>query len=111
MKPFLERVVMTTKLADDREGWMAASPIHLIHENVPPFLVVHGELDVLLYVEEARAFVERLSEVSAQPIAYAEVPGAQHAFDIFTSVRAAAAVGKTIEAFSNAVTGDRYSKR
>ena len=104
MRPFLERMVMTTKLGEDREGWMAASPIHLIHEDVPPFFVVHGALDVFLYAEETRAFVERLAAVSSQPIAYAEVPGAQHAFEIFHSVRAAATVD-AIEAFSTAVVG------
>ena len=33
-----------------------------------------------------------LRAVSTQPVAYAELPGAQHAFDVFPSVRTAAVV-------------------
>ena len=40
-------------------------------------------------VEQARAFTARLREVSRQPVAYAELPFAQHAFEIFGSARAA----------------------
>jgi acetyl esterase/lipase len=43
----------------------------------------------LIPVEQARAFTARLREVSGQPVAYAEMPFAQHAFDIFGSARAA----------------------
>ena len=40
-------------------------------------------------VEQARVFTKRLREVSRQPVVYAEMPFAQHAFDIFGSPRAA----------------------
>jgi hypothetical protein len=50
--------------------------------------VVHGDLDTLAPVEDARLFVERLAELSHEPVFYAELPGAQHAFEIFTSPRA-----------------------
>jgi acetyl esterase/lipase len=43
----------------------------------------------LIPVEQARSFVGRLREVSRQPVVYAELPYAQHAFDIFGSARAA----------------------
>jgi acetyl esterase/lipase len=43
----------------------------------------------LIPVEQGRAFAKRLREVSRQPVAYAEMPFAQHAFDIFGSARAA----------------------
>ena len=51
--------------------------------------MLHGRNDSLIPVEQARAFSKRLREVSRQPVAYAELPFAQHAFDIFGSVRAA----------------------
>lgn len=51
--------------------------------------MLHGRNDSLAYVEQARAFVERLRQVSTQPVVYAELPFTQHAFDIFGSVRAA----------------------
>jgi acetyl esterase/lipase len=43
----------------------------------------------LVPVEQARSFVARLGEVSQQPVVYAALPWAQHAFDIFGSARAA----------------------
>jgi acetyl esterase/lipase len=43
----------------------------------------------LIPVEQGRVFSARLREVSRQPVAYAELPIAQHAFDIFGSARAA----------------------
>jgi hypothetical protein len=43
--------------------------------------------DTLVPVAEARLFVELLRGVSRQPVVYAELPGAQHAFEVFVSVR------------------------
>jgi acetyl esterase/lipase len=40
-------------------------------------------------VTQARSFVTRLREASAQPVVYAELPCTQHAFDMFGSARAA----------------------
>lgn len=51
--------------------------------------MLHGRNDSLIPVEQARSFTERLREVSRQPVVYAELPFAQHAFDIFGSARAA----------------------
>lgn len=66
-----------------------ASPITHISEDAPPFFVLHGVNDTLVPVGQARSFVARLREVSRQPVVYAELPSAQHAFDIFGSHRAA----------------------
>ena len=44
--------------------------------------------DSLIPVGEAQEFVEELRAVSKSPVAYAELPNAQHAFDIFGSPRA-----------------------
>ena len=55
--------------------------------EAPPFFVLHGVNDTLVPVESARTFVERLRAVSAEPVAYAELPLAQHAFDILASLR------------------------
>ena len=49
---------------------------------------------------QARAFVERLREVSKNPVVYAELPGAQHAFDTFPSIRSAHVV-RAIERYLN----------
>lgn len=60
-----------------------------ISADAPPFFVLHGVNDSLVPVEQARAFTARLREVSTSPVVYAELPLAQHAFDIFGSPRAA----------------------
>jgi acetyl esterase/lipase len=71
------------------DDYIAASPLDQISEKAPPFFVIHGEHDTLVPVREAREFVRRLREVSPNPVAYAELSGAQHAFDIFPSIRSA----------------------
>jgi len=50
---------------------------------------LNGRNDTFLPVEQARVFVTRLREVNARPVVYAELPIAQHAFDVFGSARAA----------------------
>ena len=87
MAKFLERSVMKSKLATAREAWERASPMDQVNQGAPPFLVVHGANDTLVPVAEARTFVELLRAASDAPVVYAELPGAQHAFEIFRSVR------------------------
>lgn len=38
-------------------------------------------------MEIARSFVGDLRSTSSNPVVYAELPGAQHAFDLFHSIR------------------------
>ncbi|MET7994196.1 alpha/beta hydrolase [Amycolatopsis sp. NPDC005232] len=71
------------------DDYMAASPLDRVSDSAPPFFVIHGRNDSLVPVEEAREFVARLRAASKQPVAYAELAGAQHAFDIFPSIRSA----------------------
>jgi acetyl esterase/lipase len=88
MVRWLERTVMPGPSAQDPAVWDLASPIALLRRDAPPFFVLHGTHDSLASVEDARYFAERLRAVSAQPVVYAELPGAQHAWDVFRSVRA-----------------------
>ena len=67
---------------------------------------MHGDQDTLVIVEDARHFVEQLSAVSSNPIVYAELPGAQHGFDLFRSRRLETVVD-AIEAFAASVTATR----
>ena len=46
----------------------------------------------MLLVEDARHFVDALRAVSRAPVGYAELPGAQHAFDGFASLRCGAVI-------------------
>ncbi|HUY67282.1 MAG TPA: hypothetical protein VMV06_10730, partial [Acidimicrobiales bacterium] len=52
-----------------------------------PMFVFHGTNDTLVPVAVGRHFVARLAEVSEAPVAYAELPRAQHAFDVMASIR------------------------
>jgi acetyl esterase/lipase len=87
LAPFLNRHVMKSTPEEDPEAFRKASPLHCITPDAPPFFVVHGEADTLVPAAEAREFVAALRERSKQPAAYTEIPGAQHAFEIFPSVR------------------------
>jgi len=86
---FLEPIVMQAFLADERGKFVDASPLHHLRADAPPFLVIHGDRDTLAPVEDARTFVERLRALSGEPVLYAEMKGAQHAFEVFPSVRTA----------------------
>ncbi|MEB3983833.1 alpha/beta hydrolase [Mycobacterium sp. 663a-19] len=84
----LEKLVVKRKLSTHRHIYLDASPIQYIRPDAPPFFVLHGSDDSLIPVIEAREFVEQLRAVSKFPVVYAELPYAQHAFDIFGSPRA-----------------------
>ncbi|MBD7949564.1 alpha/beta hydrolase [Oerskovia rustica] len=88
----------------DRE--VESAPDAYLHPAAPPFLVVHGDQDTLVPVEGARQFVADLREVSTSPVVYAELPGAQHGFDLFHSVRFDAVV-TAVEAFADRVLAAR----
>jgi acetyl esterase/lipase len=93
----LDRVVMKTT---DDEVYRAASPLAAVRPDAPPFFVIHGRNDTLVPVTEARLFVERLRAISSSPVLYLELPGTQHAFDVFPSIRSAhvvRAVGRFVE--------------
>jgi len=84
---FLEPMIMKRFIAEDPEAFHRASPLDRVHPDAPPFFVIHGDNDTLAPVEDARAFVARLREVSRNPVCYLELHGAQHAFDLLTSIR------------------------
>ncbi len=84
----LERLVVKRRLDTHRHIYLDASPIRYVTPDAPPFFVLHGTNDSLIPVEEAQEFVDELRAVSKSPVVYAEMPSAQHAFDIFGSPRA-----------------------
>jgi acetyl esterase/lipase len=87
LEGFLAKTVMKTPLADDRAHWEEASPMSWVGPDAPPFFVIHGANDSLVPVEQGEAFATMLRAVSHQPVVFAALPRAQHAFDIFNSVR------------------------
>ncbi len=92
MVPLLAKQVFKKTPDQDPELWDAMSPITRVSEQAPPFLVIQGTHDTLVFVEEAREFVRALREKSKAPVAYLEMEGAQHAFDVFHSPRSRHAV-------------------
>ncbi len=84
---FMERIVLKCSPAEHPDVWDAASPAARDLGDAPPFLVVHGTNDSLVPYQQARSFVAQLRAASRRPVVYAELPGAQHAFEIFASVR------------------------
>jgi acetyl esterase/lipase len=74
------------------------SPITYVHEAAPPFFLLHGDHDNLVPVAGTRRFAAALRAVSRNPVAYAELPRAEHNFDQFNSVRSLA-VARAVEAF------------
>jgi acetyl esterase/lipase len=83
----LESLIMKAFRDEEPEKFRRASPIDRIHSEAPPFFVIHGDRDTLAPVEEARYFADQLRDISKEPVIYAELGGAQHAFDLFCSPR------------------------
>ena len=77
----------------------ASSPLAYVRPDAPPLFLAHGDHDTVVPVEVARRFAARLGGVSSSPVVYAELPGAQHAFDLFGSLRFELVVD-TVEAFT-----------
>lgn len=84
---FLAPVVIGKPYEGNEELFEAASPILRIHADVPDIFVIHGDKDSLVDVSQARLFTDELRRTSKNSVVYAELPGAQHAFDIFHSIR------------------------
>lgn len=101
----LARIVMKAKLAAAAEAYAAASPVLQVCAAAPPFLIFHGDRDSLAPVSAARAFAAALRGACTAPVTYVELPGAQHAFELFPSLRSLAAVQGT-RRFCQAIWND-----
>ena len=86
---FLGPRILKRGWADAPEMFEAASPLLRVGPDAPDFFVLHGTHDSLVSVEQARLFVHELRSKSQRSVVYAELPGAQHAFDVFPSIRSA----------------------
>lgn len=80
-------VVIKDSVERARDRYELMSPISHVRQDAPPFFIVHGDKDTLVPVDEARHFSDALAAVSKNPVLYAEIPDAQHAFEIFRSIR------------------------
>lgn len=71
-----------------------SSPRAYVRADAPPFFVAQGDRDSFSprFIEISRGFAGELRRASSSPVVYAELPGAQHSFDLFHSIRIEAAV-------------------
>ncbi|WP_347551263.1 alpha/beta hydrolase [Pseudalkalibacillus hwajinpoensis] len=94
-----------------REG-LPSSPFACNVKEAPPFLIAHGDRDTIVSVEHARSFVQHVRTSSSHPVVYVELPGAEHNFDLFHSIRNEAVIGG-IEVFSDWVLaqGNHHDRR
>jgi acetyl esterase/lipase len=106
----LERFVMKRPFAAHRDEYARASPMHRVHPDAPPFLVIHGTHDSLAPVGEARLFVELLRKTSRATVGYIELPAAQHAFEVFHSPRTSFVV-RAVDRFLASVHSDYLATR
>jgi acetyl esterase/lipase len=82
---------------DSRQS-LPSSPFDYAERGSAPLLIVHGDQDTLTPAKRARALAERARNASANQVVYAELPGAQHSFDLLSSIRFEAVIDG-IEAF------------
>ncbi|TNF89099.1 MAG: alpha/beta hydrolase [Gammaproteobacteria bacterium] len=87
LRDFLGHKIMPGSPQEYAELWDQASPVARVHVEAPPFFIIHGGSDVMTSWEGAQAFSTTLARVSQNPVAYAKLPGTQHAFDGFHSIR------------------------
>ncbi|SFQ08547.1 Prolyl oligopeptidase family protein [Amycolatopsis arida] len=87
LRALLARYVVGRDPVEFLDDYVAASPLDRITDQAPPFFVLHGDRDTMVPVAEAREFIRRLRAISPHPVAYAELAGAQHAFDLLPSIR------------------------
>ena len=92
------------------EAWDRASPITRVNPEAPPWFLIHGDADTLVPVGEARHFAAALASKTRAPLAYAELHGAQHAFELFPSVRTLHAVN-AVHRFLAWVQSDHLRQR
>jgi len=69
------------------EVFELASPMTHVTADAPDFFVIHGTHDGLASVTQGRDFVAKLREVSRGLVTYLELPGTQHGFEVFSSLR------------------------
>ena len=89
---------------------LPSSPLDYVRADAPPFLIAHGDQDTYVPATQARELANRLRDISTSPVVYAELPGAQHSFDLFHSIRFETLIDG-IEAFAAWVRSQEPTRR
>ena len=84
-------------------GGSRSTPCSEVHADAPPVFIIHGTNDTGVPGGWAEGLVARLREVSRSPVCFADLPGAQHTFDLTYSLRFSHVVN-AVEAFASLVT-------
>jgi len=79
------------------DGTASSTPASFVSSQAPPFFLAHGDKDTVVPVERAREFVEQLRRGSSSEVLYVELPGGQHSFDLFGSIRNENVVGRAVD--------------
>lgn len=77
-----EELVFKKRYLDNPELYRLSQPLTYLHPKVPPILLVHGENDSLIPIEEARNFLAHLQTAGATRVHLCEIPLAPHAFEL-----------------------------
>lgn len=93
--PLIPRVVMKTTSAESPELYRQASPLDLVHDDSPPFLLIHGTFDSLVPPAEAHHLARELTAVGAS-VEVLEVPYAQHGYDSLAGRRARSVAARVV---------------
>lgn len=101
--------VIKAFLDEEPEKFRAASAREHIDAANLPWLVLHGSNDELVPIVEAQDFFAALSEQSDAMCAYAELPSASHAFDLYYCHRAIAAVELSSRFLATAFSSSKAS--
>jgi acetyl esterase/lipase len=88
-------------------GPLQSSPEAYVSHDAPPFLIAHGDNDTLISPAHADHFVRRLRTCSTGPVVFLQLPGAEHSFDLFHSLRFDEVID-AIEGFTAWVRANRH---
>jgi acetyl esterase/lipase len=81
---------------------LPSSPFDYAERGSAPLLIIHGDQDTLTPANTAHALAELARSASANPVVHVELPGAQHSFDLLSSIRVEAVIDG-IEAFTASI--------
>jgi acetyl esterase/lipase len=93
---------------DSRKS-LPSSPFDYAERGSPPLLIAHGDQDTLTSAKTARTLADHVLRASSEPVVYAELPGAQHSFDLLASIRFEAVIDG-IEAFAASIAASTLSR-
>lgn len=86
-----------------RANYDSASPIRFVHKKTPPTLLLHGQLDTLVWYRQSERLAQKLTEAGA-PHMFVSLPWATHAFEYNLNGPGGQLARYSIEWFLAAVT-------